>query len=197
MSADLRPGSSAKADQEKVRAFTHRAASMQIAMTKASAFMRHNISPITASSSRQVAGRRFFAHLSSGNHRRRMSCRVPFRALTPRLLGRRRPKEGAPSESGRGEIGRHARFRFWWRKLWGFKSLRPHQPAHRLQALAPKFEDSRPDAGYRDALRRAKARLFRCRASRGHRRACEGEARRYRQDDPPSRLSAQARCRST
>ncbi len=28
---------------------------------------------------------------------------------------------------GRGGIGRHARFRFWWRKPWGFKSLRPHQ----------------------------------------------------------------------
>ena len=30
---------------------------------------------------------------------------------------------------GRGEIGRHARFRFWWRKPWGFKSLRPHHTA--------------------------------------------------------------------
>lgn len=27
---------------------------------------------------------------------------------------------------GRGETGRHARFRSWWRKPWGFKSLRPH-----------------------------------------------------------------------
>src|ERR1700723_229506 len=33
---------------------------------------------------------------------------------------------------GRGGIGRHARFRFWWRKPWGFKSLRPHH-----KALAP------------------------------------------------------------
>ncbi len=28
---------------------------------------------------------------------------------------------------GRGGIGRHARFRIWWRKPWGFESLRPHQ----------------------------------------------------------------------
>src|SRR3546814_5280060 len=28
---------------------------------------------------------------------------------------------------GRGETGRRARFRFWYRKMWGFKSLRPHQ----------------------------------------------------------------------
>ena len=28
--------------------------------------------------------------------------------------------------SGCGEIGRHARFRFWWRNPWGFKSLQPH-----------------------------------------------------------------------
>tara|TARA_B100001057_G_scaffold499820_1_gene611967 strand:- start:6847 stop:7059 length:213 start_codon:yes stop_codon:yes gene_type:complete len=28
---------------------------------------------------------------------------------------------------GCGGIGRHARFRFWWRKPWGFKSLHPHQ----------------------------------------------------------------------
>ncbi len=27
---------------------------------------------------------------------------------------------------GRGEIGRHARFRFWCRKVWEFESLRPH-----------------------------------------------------------------------
>jgi hypothetical protein len=31
--------------------------------------------------------------------------------------------------SGRGGIGRHARLRIWWRKPWGFKSLRPHQKA--------------------------------------------------------------------
>ena len=31
------------------------------------------------------------------------------------------------SERGYGEIGRHARFRFWCRKAWEFKSLYPHQ----------------------------------------------------------------------
>lgn len=30
-------------------------------------------------------------------------------------------------ERGYGEIGRHARFRFWCRKAWEFKSLYPHQ----------------------------------------------------------------------
>lgn len=30
-------------------------------------------------------------------------------------------------EGGRGGIGRHTRLRIWRRKLWGFKSLRPHQ----------------------------------------------------------------------
>lgn len=29
---------------------------------------------------------------------------------------------------GRGGTGRHAGFRFQWRKPWGFKSLRPHHP---------------------------------------------------------------------
>src|SRR3546814_16397100 len=33
------------------------------------------------------------------------------------------------SDLGRGEIGRRARFRFWYRKMWGFESLRPHQCA--------------------------------------------------------------------
>ncbi len=31
------------------------------------------------------------------------------------------------SGRGYGEIGRHARFRFWCRKAWEFKSLYPHQ----------------------------------------------------------------------
>ena len=36
---------------------------------------------------------------------------------------------------GRGEIGRHARFRFWCRKTWGFKSLRPHHPLKRQDRI--------------------------------------------------------------
>ncbi len=32
----------------------------------------------------------------------------------------------AKVQCGRGGIGRHARLRIWWRKPWGFKSLRPH-----------------------------------------------------------------------
>ena len=31
---------------------------------------------------------------------------------------------------GRGGIGRHARFRIWCRKAWGFESLRPHTVPH-------------------------------------------------------------------
>ena len=33
----------------------------------------------------------------------------------------------AVAERGYGGIGRHARFRFWCRKAWEFKSLYPHQ----------------------------------------------------------------------
>ena len=56
-------------------------------------------------------------------------------AGAPAALWRLRPcAKAPPSRSrglasrsrGRGGIGRHARFRFWWRKPWGFKSLRPH-----------------------------------------------------------------------
>ena len=38
-------------------------------------------------------------------------------------------REGSMRFFGRGygEIGRHARFRFWCRKAWEFKSLYPHQ----------------------------------------------------------------------
>lgn len=31
------------------------------------------------------------------------------------------------SQSGCGGIGRHARFRFSYREVWGFESLHPHQ----------------------------------------------------------------------
>jgi hypothetical protein len=44
---------------------------------------------------------------------------------------------------GRGEIGRHAGFRFLWGNPWGFKSLRPH---HDLRAEPAKLlkEEYRP-----------------------------------------------------
>ncbi len=45
-----------------------------------------------------------------------------------RSRGRDGQQDRLPAR-GRGGIGRHARFRFWWRKPWGFKSLRPHHPA--------------------------------------------------------------------
>src|SRR5580698_6619999 len=67
---------------------------------------------------------------------------------------------------GRGGIGRHARFRFWWRKPWGFKSLRPH---HLLgNALSSKIKDLGANAGYRDPLGGAEARLHHRRAGRRH-----------------------------
>jgi hypothetical protein len=53
------------------------------------------------------------------------ACRASRRAVKPRPRawnGRDHPACGR----GRGGTGRHARFRFWWRKPWGFKSLRPH-----------------------------------------------------------------------
>src|SRR5215469_13806628 len=53
----------------------------------------------------------------------RLPCRPGHCALKPRAHARLRPARG------RGGTGRHARFRFWWRKPWGFKSLRPHQAA--------------------------------------------------------------------
>ncbi len=46
-----------------------------------------------------------------------------------RLCGWAQAYPEARSARGRGGIGRHARFRFWWLRLWGFKSLRPHQRA--------------------------------------------------------------------
>ena len=64
-------------------------------------------------------------------------------AGAPAALWRVRPCAKAPRSRsrglasrsrGRGGIGRHARFRFWWRKPWGFKSLRPHH--RRLAGVA-------------------------------------------------------------
>ena len=51
---------------------------------------------------------------------------------------------------GRGGIGRHARFRFWWRKPWGFKSLRPHQlpDFHVLADESLRIKDFPANAGY-------------------------------------------------
>ena len=60
----------------------------------------------------------------SGSVRRRLFC---FDVIRPG--SRASPCETAAGPvriRGRGGIGRHARFRFWWRKPWGFKSLRPH-----------------------------------------------------------------------
>src|SRR6195256_1823718 len=52
-----------------------------------------------------------------------LPCRHGRRALKPRAHA------GPARGRGRGGTGRHARFRFWWRKPWGFKSLRPHHAA--------------------------------------------------------------------
>src|SRR3954470_1018237 len=43
-----------------------------------------------------------------------------------------------PWPGGRGGTGRRARFRSWYRKMWGFESLRPHQfrPARTLARAA-------------------------------------------------------------
>ena len=45
------------------------------------------------------------------------------------VLGvRHRPSEAyLRAPCGRGGIGRHARFRIWCRKVWGFEPLRPHK----------------------------------------------------------------------
>ena len=58
---------------------------------------------------------------------------APPTDLHDRHPGLNEPQQAAVAFAarGRGGIGRHARFRFWWRKPWGFKSLRPHQLAER------------------------------------------------------------------
>lgn len=55
------------------------------------------------------------------------------------------------SLGGCGEIGRHARFRFWWRKPWEFKSLHPHQDAGK-RPLNSALWSSRRDHGLAIAL---------------------------------------------
>ena len=68
-------------------------------------------------------------------------CRLPYEAAfvpLPRARGCATSAGSRPPGCGRGGIGRHARFRFWWRKPWGFKSLRPH---HRPAAWRAVFED--------------------------------------------------------
>ena len=64
---------------------------------------------------------------------------------------------------GRGGIGRHAGFRFQWRKPWGFKSLRPHHRAGRdgWPRRDMFWEGSDDDAGDRGRERRAEAGLYR------------------------------------
>ena len=73
--------------------------------------------------------------------------RSPYRGLTPFIWGEMCPFESTDKPAvrlcpfplrprrheaylrapcGRGGIGRHARFRIWCRKAWGFESLRPH-----------------------------------------------------------------------
>ena len=46
--------------------------------------------------------------------------------LRPIPLRHRRREAYLRAPCGRGGIGRHARFRIWCRKAWGFESLRPH-----------------------------------------------------------------------
>src|SRR5215831_17807928 len=50
-----------------------------------------------------------------------------WQPMSPDVIDRKVEGWGA-TQSGRGETGRHARFRFWWLRPWGFNSLRPHQP---------------------------------------------------------------------
>lgn len=41
---------------------------------------------------------------------------------------------------GCGEIGRHARFRFWCRKVCGFESLHPHNSKQRADSITERHE---------------------------------------------------------
>ena len=64
--------------------------------------------------------RRNAAVARSGRLERRAACPSAHPCYRPRTL--KRPR-------GRGGIGRRARFRSWYRKMWGFESLRPHHPS--------------------------------------------------------------------
>ena len=59
------------------------------------------------------------------------SFQMPFLLTRSGFFGYRCPSMFAVGTNscsicGRGEIGRRARFRFWYLTMWGFKSLRPH-----------------------------------------------------------------------
>ena len=54
------------------------------------------------------------------------STNKPAVRLCPIPLRPRRDEAYLRAPCGRGGIGRHARFRIWCRKAWGFESLRPH-----------------------------------------------------------------------
>ena len=74
--------------------------------------------------------------------------------------------------SGRGGTGRRARFRSWYRKMWGFESLRPHQLP--LRAAPRRIADMKvriQHADCRDVERGPEARLSDHHSRQGHRRA--------------------------
>src|SRR3546814_776677 len=65
---------------------------------------------------------------------------------TPHLAWRLKMKSDGNARfltSGRGGTGRRAGFRFQYRKMWGFESLRPHQTAANADGRAPKDYDFR------------------------------------------------------
>src|SRR3546814_10226625 len=60
---------------------------------------------------------------------------------TPHLAWRLKMKSDGNARfltSGRGGTGRRAGFRFQYRKMWGFESLRPHQTTANAAGRAPK-----------------------------------------------------------
>jgi hypothetical protein len=68
---------------------------------------------------------------------------------------------------GYGEIGRHARFRFWCRKAWEFKSLYPHQFRGRFCRRPDPAGGQEPQRA-RDCIEATTGDRFRRRAHRNH-----------------------------
>jgi hypothetical protein len=56
-----------------------------------------------------------------------ISGQISFEQLMVDDIEPRASEAWESSPGGCGGIGRHAGFRFLWRKSWGFKSLHPHQ----------------------------------------------------------------------
>src|SRR3546814_841604 len=79
---------------------------------------------------------------SAASGRRPSAFRIDAAPTCPRRIACYRPGS-LTGPGGRGGTGRRAGFRFQYRKMWGFESLRPHQTAANADGRAPKDYDFR------------------------------------------------------